>query len=430
MEPELETAETLGVAAPELLAALGYLTDVTPGGCHCSSWRVALVSARIASEFSPETERDVFHAALLHDIGAVGASRHISAYTTMREQVEDDYIRSHSQRGAALVNWLPGMAAVAQYVTSHHEWWDGRGYPDGKTASCIPSGAMIVGMATTANMLGCFRSASNLNSCLASLSGLSGAAWSEDLWSAFLKSTEDGEFYKRLADNTALRESISAKVRELGVPAELDGPGGAERLLHLFAALVDLKDPSTAGHSLRTAQRAKTLAQFMGLPDQEAHLAYRAGLVHDCGRLGISTPLLNKRGRLSETEMENVRAHARMTIDVLSCLSDCPGMAKLGQLAGHDHERFDGSGYPDQLAGADIPLVSRILSVVDAFDSMVSSADYRLLTPKGAIVRIQQGAGTQFDPEVAAQAVKAFDKGVLYESRNPVTRPDERQRAA
>jgi HD-GYP domain-containing protein (c-di-GMP phosphodiesterase class II) len=113
--------------------------------------------------------------------------------------------------------------------------------------------------------------------------------------------------------------------------------------------------------------------------------------------------------------MDIVRKHAEMTMRVFACLPDCPDMREFGQLAGHDHERWDGKGYPDKLSGENIPLISRILSVVDAYDSMVAPNDYRLLTPKGALVRLQQNAGSQFDPKVVKAMVEAIRSGFLDE---------------
>lgn len=396
-----DTQEQPKLTAAQLLAALGYLVDVTPGGCYYHAWRVALVSQRVAAAIAPEVQRDIFYAGLLHDAGAVGASKHITRYILMRDQIEDVHVRTHTQRGAALLNWLPGMSAAAQFVATHHEWWDGRGYPDGRVGTMTPLGGFILGIATTADTVGCFRSVSNLRSSLSSIATMTGHVWPREVWTALVRSMEDAEFYKTLADPSLLPAAISQKLKELPVPEELDNDEGAERTLHLFAALVDLKDPSTAGHSLRTARRAKALAEYMGYSEADAHTAYRAGLVHDCGRLGIDTHILNKAGRLSEKEMNDVRRHAQMTIETLSCLPDAPGMAALGRIAGHDHERYDGTGYPDGLMGEEIPPMSRILSVVDAYDSMVASSNYRFLTSKGAVVRILQGAGKQFDPEVA-----------------------------
>ncbi|MCL5104302.1 MAG: HD domain-containing protein [Armatimonadetes bacterium] len=397
----------------QLLASISYMTDIIPEGCHYHSWRVALLADEIASVVSPDIRRDVFYAGLLQDTGAVGAAFHITHYDTLRKQLDDPEIVGHPQRGEGVLHWLPGMNAAARYVRSHHEWWDGNGYPDGLAGDDIPLGSRILRIADSVSAGGCFLQGANLSACLQSLARLTGYAWSKDLWASFLKTTVNAGLYHSLRDRFALSKLISSKIEELGVPAELEGEEGVERVLHVFAALVDLKDPSTAGHSFRTARYAKQLAGFMGLPDREAHCAYRAGLVHDCGRLGIPTYIICQTGRLSDKQLNIVRKHAAMTIRILGCLPDCPEMVELGNMAGHDHERYDGRGYPDKLSGDSIPLISRILSAVDAFDAMVKSKDYRLLSPKAAVLRVGQGAGTQFDPAIAEAMVMAFENGEL-----------------
>lgn len=401
------------MGAAQLLAAVSYMTDIIPDGSHFHTWRVALVGRHLASILCPDIQREVFYAGLLCDVAGVGAHKHITHYASLGEQLDDVHVRSHPQRGAAMINWLPGMGAVAQLVRSHHEWWDGRGYPEGLSGGGIPLGSRILGITDAADVAGCFKSSSGLRRHLPSLSALTGCMWPAELWTALVSSTKDAGFYRSVTNPDALPGLISKTIAELPPPDEIENPEGVERVFHLFAALVDLKDPSTSGHSLRTARRAQTLAAFMKMPDELARLAYRAGLVHDCGRLGVDTCILNKTGRLSDKEMDVVRKHAQMTIRILGCLPDCPEMAELGDTAGHDHERYDGAGYPDGLAGERIPMISRMLSVVDAYDSMVSSANYRLLTPKGAVVRIEQAAGKQFDPEVARAMSAALSSGVL-----------------
>lgn len=406
-------AKTGSMKTAELLACVGYMTDVMPSGSFCHAWRVALAAEHLAATLAPQIQRDVFYAGLLHDIGAVGAYKHITRYVFAREQNDDVHIKSHAQRGAALVNWLPGMGAAAAFVRSHHEWWDGTGYPDGLLGHLTPLGAQIVGIVSVADTVGCFRAKSSLRDCLPLMSVFTGRAWTSEMWAAFVRATAENEFFTTLVEPEALPDMIMAKIAELPLPSELDNEEGVERVFHLIAALVDLKDPSTNGHSLRTARRAEQLARYLKLSPEVARVAYRAGLVHDCGRLGVDTRILIKSGRLNDQEMDIVRRHAQMTVRALSCLPDCAGLIELGEIAGHDHERFDGNGYPDGLKSEDIPQISRILSVVDAFDSMIAAAHYRLLTPKGAVVRIEQSAGSQFDPEIARAMVEAVSTGAM-----------------
>ncbi|MCX8053374.1 MAG: HD domain-containing protein, partial [Armatimonadetes bacterium] len=163
---EKSSAVQLKLDSGELLAALSYLTDIIPSGSYYHLWRVALVSERIAADIAPDIGRDVFYAGLLADIGAVGAQKHITHYATSQEQVDDVNIRVHTQRGAVLLDWLPGMGLAAQFVASHHEWWNGGGYPSGKSGDAIPMGSRILSAVVTASVAGCFRSKSNLRSVL------------------------------------------------------------------------------------------------------------------------------------------------------------------------------------------------------------------------------------------------------------------------
>jgi HD-GYP domain-containing protein (c-di-GMP phosphodiesterase class II) len=395
----------------QLLAAVSYMTDMTPEGCYYHSWRVALLGQYLASIIAPEIRRDVFYAGLLQDIGAVGARQHITVYNTQQLQLNDHHIKAHPQRGAAILDWLPGMTEAASFVKSHHEWWDGSGFPDNLMDDEIPLGSRILRIADSADMAGCFHNRSSLSRGLHSLAGLTGYAWSNNLWAAFVGSTKDSAFYKPFLDTRQLPKLIAQMCAEIGVPEDLDNDEGIERVLHVVAAMVDLKDPATKGHSMRTARYAKSLARHMCMSMEDAHTAYRAGLVHDCGRLGLPAELVNRTGRISDKELALVRAHAGMTVRALKCIPNCPDMEALGEIAGHDHERYDGNGYPDGLVGDRIPLISRILSAVDAFDAMSSSRTDRMLSSKAAVVRLQQNSGSQFDPDVVEAMVDLASLG-------------------
>lgn len=389
----------------QLLAAVSYMTDLIPDGCLYHSWRVALLSQHLASIVAPEIRRDVFYAGLLQEIGSIGAMEHITSYNSLELQVNDPHIKAHPERGAAILDWLPGLAEASALVRSHHEWWNGTGFPDGLAGDDIPLGSQILRLADAADSAGSFENRAAIAKGLRNLAGFTGYAWSSSLWADFVGSTTDTAFYKPFLDKKSLPKLMAQTCKEIAVPDELNNEEGIERILHVVAAMVDLKDPATRGHSIRIARYAKSLAKHMCLSNEDAHLAYRAGLVHDCGRLGLPSHLVNRTGRLSDKELTIVRAHAGMTIRSFNCLPDCPEMAALGEIAGHDHERFDGQGYPDGLAGERIPLISRILSAVDAFDAMNSARSDRMVSSKAAVIRLQQNAGKQFDPQVVEAMV-------------------------
>ena len=372
------------------------------------------MAEHLAQSFLPDEAADVFYGGLLQGVGAVGACRHITEYNSLQKQLDDPIIRSHSRRGAALLDWFPGMVKAAKLVRAHHEWLDGRGYPDGMVATEIPIGSQILLIAETLASAGCFTSNAALVEGIRQSAIFTGHAWSKQIWDALVKSTEDTAFYEAVVDRNRLQGMIADRLAAHPLSHDMNTEEGVERAFHVFPALVDAKDPSTTGHSLRTARLAKGLAAYMKLPETEVRKTYWAGLVHDCGRLGIPTMILKRSGRLNEEEMNLVRKHPRMTMRILSCMPECPDMAVIGEIAGHDHERYDGGGYPDRLAAESIPFISRIISVADAFDAMTSPTSYKhLLSARFAVIRLKQAAGSQFDPNVVDAMISAVEKGEL-----------------
>lgn len=403
----------LKVGAAELFGALGYMTDITLTGCRYHTWRVALVAHRIAMDFAPDIKRDVFYAGLLQDIGTVGARKHITEFKSMKEQLISLHIKTHPERGGALLDLLPGMADVAQYVRSHHEWINGRGYPGEQSGSEIPLGAQILRIADEANIAGCFTGNHNIMLRLRSISSLTGKAWTKELWEALLYSLEDGPFYKALMDSTELPALMSKTLGETTVPAKLANEQNIERIFHIFAALTDAADAPKTGHAINTARYACAIANHMQLSEKDIVMTYHAGLIHDCGRAAVPQSVLNRQGRLTKEELNIMRQHALATNRIMKCIPYRYAMANLGEIAASHHEWMDGRGYPNHLIGKNLHPITRILSVADAFDSMMSVASYRMLSPKCVMKRLKESAGTQFDPKVVDALIEMVENGEL-----------------
>ncbi|MCP4747384.1 MAG: HD domain-containing protein [Desulfobacteraceae bacterium] len=165
-----------------------------------------------------------------------------------------------------------------------------------------------------------------------------------------------------------------------------------------FALAIEAKDTITHGHSLRVACYAKRLAQALKLDEKQIETVYHAGLLHDIGKIGMGDRLLNRLGKLTEREMDIMRKHPIIGAKIVAPLT-C--LASSVPLILHHHELYDGSGYPDGLKKNSIPLGARILTVCDAFETMLTG---RVNMPKlnlgQAIKQLRISAGIMFDPEI------------------------------
>ncbi|MFQ3549353.1 MAG: HD domain-containing phosphohydrolase [Armatimonadota bacterium] len=415
MGSETKLEATRPMTPVELLVALSYAIDITPNGSTYHNWRTALVAEKIASNIAPNICKDVFYAGLLQDIGAVGLRKSLRDYDDYEEQKQDPQARNHPVKSAEMLNIFSGFRQVTQYILSHHERWDGNGYPYGRRGNEIRVGSQILAIVDKINFEDGFTSEFKLGFALKNFARETGCIWSQDIWEAVLNTTKDADFYKALFSTKELPKLIETKIDEIGYPDNLHDSDEIDKVLHVFSMVQDLKDPTTSGHAMRVAQLAKILTRRMGLSDDEIRMAYRAGLVSDIGKLGIPFEILSRTSRWNDMEKNVIKSHSRMTMKIFNCLPSCEEMCMFGDIVSHDHERWDGTGYPDNLKGEEIPLISRILSVVDAYDTMSSIVNYRIITPKGALMRIQAGAGSQFDPCVVDIMTEAFKENAFFE---------------
>ena len=167
-----------------------------------------------------------------------------------------------------------------------------------------------------------------------------------------------------------------------------------------LVAALDARDQYTAGHSAAVAVYARDIAGRLGLSEDVQQLAHLCGLVHDIGKVGLPAGLLEKPGSLTLDERRRMEEHSFIGERILGKVDD---YAEIARIVRHHHERMDGNGYPDGLRGEEIPLVSRIIAVADAYNAMTSGRPYRDAMPsRVARFRLAQAAGSQFDTTVVA----------------------------
>lgn len=170
-----------------------------------------------------------------------------------------------------------------------------------------------------------------------------------------------------------------------------------------LVAALDAGDQYTAGHSAAVAVYARDISARLGLSDEQQRLAHLAGLVHDIGKIGLPDGLLEKPGPLGTDERREMEQHAVIGERILANVED---YAEIARIVRHHHERVDGRGYPDGLVQDEIPLISRIITVADAYNAMTSQRSYRDAMPSSvARIRLARGVDSQFD----TAAVAAFE---------------------
>lgn len=202
---------------------------------------------------------------------------------------------------------------------------------------------------------------------------------------------------------TALEKELEDKTRQVETVA-----------LHAVttvANFIDSKEEYNSGHSTRVAKYAQAIAREMGWSVQEARDLHYVALLHDIGKIGVPIQVLNKKASLTSLEQDMVKKHTVVGAEILKDISTIQNVRE-GALC--HHERYDGNGYPNGLAGQEIPLSARIIAIADAYDAMTSDRKYRVnLTAEEAKKEIQENAGLQFDPYVASVVVRMIEEGVF-----------------
>jgi len=172
---------------------------------------------------------------------------------------------------------------------------------------------------------------------------------------------------------------------------------------------LEAKDPYTAGHSIRVSNLAGKIAEQRNGVSPEVKEVQMAGKLHDIGKVGTPERILHKPENLTKEEFDHIKKHPLLAEKILAPFEK---LKSVSNVIKHHHERFDGKGYPDGLAGKDIPELSRILAIVDSYDAMTSARPYRpAMIPENAMGEIRRGLGAQFDPEFGEIFIRLFLTG-------------------
>jgi putative nucleotidyltransferase with HDIG domain len=199
-----------------------------------------------------------------------------------------------------------------------------------------------------------------------------------------------------------------------------------EQTIRSFAEMIDQRDTYTSGHTLRVACYSQKIAQEMGLPEEQLGMLQQAAILHDIGKIATPDSVLLKPGSLAPLDYELIKLHATTGHAMLAGI---PMYRELAEIILHHHERYDGTGYPDQLQGEAIPLLSRIITVADAFDAMTTSRIYK---PHKSIdetlEELKRLSGSQFDPDIVAVGLRVLKEVKILDSINQLPTSQMEQR--
>jgi putative nucleotidyltransferase with HDIG domain len=305
-------------------------------------------------------------------------------------QIVNELIAARCTRGAAIARRLRFSEAVAAGVHSLDEHWDGGGHPDHLAGEAIPLNARI---ALLAQVIDVFHAEGGPDAALAEARARAGRWFDPALVRAFEGVARDPAFWTKLASADLERWIFTLPPALAPAPVDEDY---LDDIAAAFGEVVDAKSPYTSGHSMRVAHYAVAVAQELGVDPASLRWLRRAALLHDVGKLAVSSAILDKPGRLGEDEWVQMRDHAVQSEAILSRISAFGAMAFI---AGAHHERLDGKGYPRGLKAKAIPIETRIITVADFFDALSADRPYRAAMPvEKALTVIASETGSAVDP--------------------------------
>jgi len=307
-----------------------------------------------------------------------------------------EVLTSVCDAASMLVRRLGLGRAVQECVGQQFERWDGKG-PYRKAKDEVPLPARIGEVATQAVL---FLDAAGPEAALAMAERRAGGWFDPNVAQAFGRAGAD------LMDELAASDPWQALLTAEPAPVAYLDESDLDRVARCFADMVDLKSPYTIGHSSEVAERAEAAGRRLGLPEGEVVTLRRAALLHDLGRVGVSSGIWDKEGSLTRTEWEQIRLHPYHTERILACSSI---LAPLGRIAGLHHERLDGSGYHHGVSASALPMSARILAAADTFQTATQDRPHRPArrTEQAAGYLTAEATAGRLDPDCVAAVIEA-----------------------
>jgi putative nucleotidyltransferase with HDIG domain len=427
------------VRLSNVLAGLSYALDLTEGQRQGHAIRSCLIGMRIARELqlSSDQQSALFYALLMKDLGCssnaarfavlFGADdqrvkadlkttdwpRAIEAFRFVARNVAPgqfwltrtfqllgvlargpegarDVVLTRCERGADIARMLGFQDETVAAIRALDEHWDGAGQPYGLKGEQIPLLARILGLAQTAEV---FFTSYGVDATYDMAIGRTCSWFDPALVDAFLGCRSDTEFWRALGEDDVQAQLAQVEPVDRILVAD---EGRLDRIAEAFALVIDAKSPWTFQHSRGVASTSVAIAEVMGYPGEQIREIRRAALLHDIGKLGVSSLILDKPGALTDDEFQAMRRHPSATRDILN-RTGC--FRHLANAAASHHERLDGSGYDLGLGRSELPMLTRVLCTSDVCDALRASRPYRPGMPIERVLAIMgREVGDAIDP--------------------------------
>lgn len=419
------------IRVSELLSALSYALDLTEGRPMGHSVRACVIGMRIAREWRLPQEdlAELYYTLLLKDAGCSSNSSrlyhilnaddlkakgdlkvvdwtktgweslhyaltHVATSTPYPEKIwklisvaltqqrdSCELVKIRCERGSMIARNLGFSDKVSAGIHSLDEHWNGGGYPNGLRGSEIPLFANIANLAQTLEV---FYRARGRKDAVEAIRRRSGRWFDPELVKSAIALCKDGRLWEGLDKEDLREEALALEPADRILTANEQT---VDAICLAFAEIIDAKTPFTYQHSNGVADAAVKIGERLGMSAPEVKNLRRAGLLHDIGKLGVSNTILEKPGKLTGEEFEQVRLHPYHTFEILKRV---PAFADFSGDAAAHHERLDGKGYWLGLTRDQLSLTARILAVADVFDALRAKRPYRDALPLEKVFSIMQ----------------------------------------
>jgi HD-GYP domain-containing protein (c-di-GMP phosphodiesterase class II) len=429
VHPHTSTPANASLRVGAVVSALSQALDLSTGQAVGHSVRTCILGMRLAQEIGmpPEVRQDLFYALLLKDCGCssnaskmfhmvgsddLAATRGASMFDWTKTSSETvhyalahvgkgksflersrlllqlalkqkrhthDVMKIQCERGATLVRLMGLSEGTAKAIRSLNEHWDGHGEPDQLWHREIPIHSRVMLLAQTLEVYGAEK---GFETALDVVRQRSGTWFEPDLVKAAVSLAVRGKLWSEFENGNPLRDVLKLEPRW-----NVLGEGGItlDSIALAFAQVVDAKSPFTFNHSNGVANATVAIARRLGLPRERILFLRHAALLHGLGKLGISNAILEKPGKLDETEWEAMRRYPYYTWTILRSI---PGFEEMSEVAASHHEKLNGKGYFRGLTAGQMSLDARILVVADIFNALAAKRPYRDALPMDAALSI------------------------------------------